>query len=63
LRVAKSRRGSRTPGLPRRRTGRAFIYRDAEGRRARDDATLARIRALAVSPAWTDVWIAASSPT
>jgi len=48
------------PGLTRRRAGRGFVYRDAEGRRVRAGATLARIRALAIPPAWTDVWIAPS---
>jgi DNA topoisomerase-1 len=48
------------PGLSRRRAGAGFCYRDAKGRPVRDRATLARIRALAVPPAWTDVWICAS---
>jgi len=48
------------PGLARKRVGRSFIYTDAHDRRVRDPATLARIRALAVPPAWTDVWICAS---
>jgi DNA topoisomerase-1 len=30
---------------------------DARGRRVRDDATVARIKSLAIPPAWTDVWI------
>ena len=33
------------PGLTRHRAGRGFVYRDAAGRRVRDGATLARIRA------------------
>ena len=45
------------PGITRRRSGRGFSYRDADGRTIRDRETLARIRALAVPPAWTDVWI------
>ena len=45
------------PGITRRRSGRGFAYRDAEGDTIRDRATLARIRSLAVPPAWTDVWI------
>ncbi|MFG6416463.1 DNA topoisomerase IB [Roseateles sp. DC23W] len=41
-----------------RRAGRAgFSYVDARGRRVRDEATLARIRQLAIPPAWVDVWI------
>lgn len=45
------------PGITRRRSGRGFSYRDADGRTIRDRQTLARIRALAIPPAWTDVWI------
>ncbi len=45
------------PGFSRRRSGRGFNYRDADGRTIRDRETLARIRALAIPPAWTDVWI------
>jgi DNA topoisomerase-1 len=45
------------PGITRRRAGRGFAYRDPEGRPVRDARTLARIRTLAVPPAWTDVWI------
>jgi DNA topoisomerase IB len=33
------------------------VYAHANGRRVRDAATLSRIRALAIPPAWTDVWI------
>ncbi|HKY13787.1 MAG TPA: hypothetical protein VJM33_02600 [Microthrixaceae bacterium] len=44
------------PGLRRRRAGRGFSYRDAEGSRL-DDETIARIRSLAIPPAWSDVWI------
>lgn len=36
-----------------------FRYVGPEGRPVRDVATLARIRALAIPPAWTDVWICA----
>ncbi|HAL05930.1 MAG TPA: DNA topoisomerase [Brevundimonas sp.] len=46
-----------SPGLTRRRSGRGFCYRDADGRLIRDAATLGRIRSLAIPPAWTDVWI------
>jgi len=38
--------------------GATFYYRRADGRVVRDVATLARIRKLAIPPAWTDVWIA-----
>lgn len=44
------------PGLRRRRSGGGFQYLRSRGR-VRDPATLARIRSLAIPPAWTDVWI------
>ena len=47
------------PGISRRRAGRGFTYTGPDGRTVRDRATLARIRALAIPPAWTEVWIAA----
>jgi DNA topoisomerase-1 len=53
LRHASDRR----PGITRRRSGRGFAYRDPDGRTVRDPEVLARIRSLAVPPAWTDVWI------
>src|SRR3954447_23575704 len=46
-----------TPGLRRRRRGRGFEYLDADGARVDDPETLERINALAIPPAWTDVWI------
>ena len=48
------------PGIARRRAGRGFSYVDATGRRVRGAAELARIRAIAVPPAWTEVWICPS---
>jgi DNA topoisomerase I len=45
------------PGLTRRRSGTGFRYLDAKGAPVRDKALLARIRSLAVPPAYTDVWI------
>ncbi len=45
------------PGIRRRRAGGGFVYLDANGRRIGDRHTLARIRALAIPPAWRDVWI------
>lgn len=47
------------PGITRRRAGRGFVYVDARGTRIGDDATLARIRALAIPPAYVEVWICA----
>lgn len=47
------------PGLSRRRCGRGMAYRDAQGRAVRDPKMLARIRRLAIPPAWQQVWICA----
>ncbi|WMJ71160.1 DNA topoisomerase IB [Stenotrophomonas sp. 24(2023)] len=47
------------PGISRRRAGTGFAYRDADGHAVRDAATLQRIRALAIPPAYTAVWICA----
>ena len=47
----------RGDGIGRRRRGRGFSYTWTDGRRVDDDEVLARIRALAVPPAWVDVWI------
>ena len=40
-----------------RRGPQRFGYRTAAGGRVADEETLARIRKLAIPPAWTDVWI------
>src|SRR5215475_14393780 len=45
------------PGIRRQRAGRGFCYRDIDGRPIRNSAVLRRIKALAIPPAWTDVWI------
>jgi DNA topoisomerase-1 len=45
------------PGIARRGSGSGFVYVAPGGRRVRDQATLARIRSLAIPPAWKDVWI------
>lgn len=45
------------PGITRRRAGKGFVYVMPDGERVRDKAILERIRALAVPPAYTDVWI------
>ncbi len=45
------------PGIARLRAGKGFHYRDADGDRVTDAKTLARIQALAIPPAWTEVWI------
>src|SRR5512135_1380141 len=46
------------PGLRRERRDKGFVYLDLNGRPIRDEPTLRRIKALAIPPAWTDVWIA-----
>jgi DNA topoisomerase-1 len=45
------------PGISRRRSGKGFRYSGPDGKPVRDEGTLARIRKLAVPPAWTGVWI------
>jgi DNA topoisomerase-1 len=45
-------------GLHRVRSGRGFSYKDAAGRAISDPDLRARIDALAIPPAWDDVWIA-----
>jgi DNA topoisomerase-1 len=45
------------PGISRRRRGGGFSYLDPEGGQISDEDTLERIRALAIPPAWRDVWI------
>ncbi len=45
------------PGIHRRRQGNGFSYRDPDGRLVTDADVKARIRALAVPPAWRNVWI------
>jgi DNA topoisomerase-1 len=48
------------PGIAREKTRRGFRYRDARGRIVRNAATLARIRTMAIPPAWKRVWICPS---
>lgn len=45
------------PGITRHAERDGFGYRDASGKPVRDEATLERIRALAIPPAYADVWI------
>ena len=49
------------PGIRRLRRGKGFRYVTTDGRTVRDRGDLERIRALMIPPAWTDVWICASS--
>jgi DNA topoisomerase-1 len=48
---------SESPGIRRQRRGRGFSYVGPEGAPVADEDTIRRIRALAIPPAWTDVWI------
>ena len=48
------------PGLTRHKRGKGFVYRGPDGKPVKDAATLARIRSLAIPPAYTDVWICPS---
>jgi len=46
-----------SPGFSRKRSGKGFAYYTTDGKLIRDKDTLRRIKALAIPPAWTDVWI------
>src|SRR5207248_4591966 len=48
------------PGYHRRRRGKGFSYTDEHGGPLADPVALDRIRALAIPPAWRDVWICPS---
>ena len=48
------------PGYRRRRNGKGFVYTRPSGEPIRDPQELGRIRALAIPPAWRDVWICPS---
>jgi DNA topoisomerase-1 len=45
------------PGIRRRKSGKGFTYVKPGGGKVEDASTLDRIKALAIPPAWTDVWI------
>ena len=49
--------GDSRPGIRRRVAGTGFAYFDPQDRLVDDDTILARIKALAIPPAWTQVWI------
>jgi hypothetical protein len=46
-----------SPGITRERSGEGFRYRDPSGAEVTQGETVRRIGALAIPPAWTDVWI------
>ncbi|MFW7342663.1 DNA topoisomerase IB [Pollutimonas sp. H1-120] len=45
------------PGIARKKAGKGFRYVDAQGKAIRDASVLNRINALAIPPAYEDVWI------
>ena len=45
------------PGMRRKGAGKGFTYTEADGTRIDDVEVIERIKALAIPPAWTDVWI------
>lgn len=45
------------PGIRRERSGKDFTYHSASDEPVDDEATLSRIRSLAIPPAWENVWI------
>jgi DNA topoisomerase-1 len=45
------------PGITRKKRGKGVVFCGPDGRVIRDAKTLARVRALVLPPAWTDVWI------
>ena len=49
------------PGITRAKKGKGFSYVSDGGEVVKDEATLARIRSLAIPPAWTKVWICKSA--
>lgn len=49
-----------SPGIHRRRAGKHFSYMGLDGKAIHDEHELKRIRALAIPPAWNNVWICAN---
>lgn len=49
------------PGIRRAAGKDGFVYHAPDGEKIDDEATLARIRSLAIPPAWTNVWISADA--
>ena len=48
------------PGIRRKRQGKGFRYVATDGSAMHDAEVMARIRSLAIPPAWTNVWICPS---
>ena len=56
--MVRSRRSDLSvPGFGRRRQGSGRVFLDPTGQRVTDPATVDRLRALVIPPAWRDVWI------
>lgn len=51
----------RGPGISRKRSGSSFAFFDPKGKRISDAVEIARIKALAIPPAYEDVWICPSA--
>jgi DNA topoisomerase I len=45
------------PGFTRKSSGKNFVYLDVDGTAIRDEEIVSRIKALAIPPAWSKVWI------
>lgn len=45
------------PGIKRKKAGKGFSYTRVDGSRLSEPDVLKRIKALAIPPAWTEVWI------
>src|SRR5712671_3708402 len=45
------------PGIRRRKSGKGFGYRRADGSKVAEAEVVRRIKSLAIPPAWTNVWI------
>jgi DNA topoisomerase I len=50
-----------SPGIRRKKAGRGFAYLLPSGARLANPHVLCRLKALAVPPAWTDVWLCPSA--
>lgn len=48
-------------GITRHRAGKGMFYRNISGEKITDERILARIKSLAIPPAWDDVWIATTA--
>jgi len=49
------------PGIRRKRAGKGFTYIGPDGQAVREAKVLTRIKALAIPPAWKEVWICAAA--